>query len=82
MVYIKENIVLPSNTKNFDGNTNRSLLSVEMKILKISGNIDVVLAKSYHQDISTTKQNMLGAFELKKGGNEEDAQVPPPQWSS
>mmetsp|Transcript_12197 Transcript_12197/g.17540 ORF Transcript_12197/g.17540 Transcript_12197/m.17540 type:complete len:317 (+) Transcript_12197:291-1241(+) len=75
MSYIKENIVLPSNTKILDGITNSSLLSVEMKNLKISGNIDVVLAGSRHQGLSTARQNMLGAFELKKRENEENTKI-------
>jgi hypothetical protein len=46
-------------------------LGVEMEDIeiKVSGNFDVVIAGSHHQDITTTRQHMWGGLELKKRDN-------------
>ena len=43
--------------------------------VKIKGSIDVVMAASHHQHISTVRQNILVGIELKKDTDKEDAKI-------
>ena len=79
MAYLRnnENLVLPRDTIIFDGNSDGEFLNVQMEgfRIKTSGNIDVPLANNRHQSLATVKENMLGAFELKKDTNREHAKI-------
>ena len=79
MAYLRnnENLVLPPDTIMFDGNSDGEFLNVQMEgfRVKTSGNIDVPLANSRHQSLATVKENMLGAFELKKDTNKEHDKI-------
>lgn len=79
MAYFRnnENLVLPPDTKIFDGNSDGEFLNVQMEgfRVKTSGNIDVPLAHNRHQSLATVKENMLGAFELKKDTDKEHARI-------
>lgn len=76
MAYLnnKNNITLPLGGKLFEGSTDSYFLGVEMVDLgiKTKGHIDVVIADSHHQDLSTTRQNMWGGIKLKKKENDKD----------
>ena len=72
------NIELPENTQLFEGDLDKNLLSVRFlrfDCLKVSGNIDVILASSHHQSIATVRQNILVGIELKKDTNRKDQQI-------
>lgn len=76
MAYLRNtsNIEFPPNTQLFEGASEKELLSVKFwgfGNIKTSGNIDVVLADSRHQDLSTVRQNMLVGIELKKDTNKD-----------
>ena len=79
MAYLRnnKNLVLPPDTIIFDGNADGELLNVQMEgfRVKTSGSIDVPLANSRHQSLAIVKENMLGAFELKKDTNEAHANI-------
>lgn len=79
MEYLRnpENIVLPRDAIIFDGNADGEFLNVRMEgfRVKTSGNIDVLLAESRHQSLATLRENLLGAFELKKDTNKEHAKI-------
>lgn len=80
MAYLRDssNIVLPQGTQLFEGNSDKELLSVRFLgfgNVKISGNIDVVVASSIHQSIATIRQNILVGIELKKDTNQEHAKI-------
>jgi len=69
MAYLRKNIPWPQETKLFEGSLAKDLLSVDVlgfDTLKTSGNIDVVLTSSRHQEIHTVRQHILMGIELKK----------------
>lgn len=73
----EKNIRLPKGGKLFEGSADPQLLGVDIEVIgiKTSGNIDVVLAESRHQDITTTRQNMWAGIELKKDDNTSKAEI-------
>ena len=73
----QNNITLPNGGKLFEGNSVDDFLSLDMGALevKMSGNIDVVLAAERHQDVETTRENMWAGIELKKEENKRHAEI-------
>jgi hypothetical protein len=75
MAYLNKNITLPPHSKLFDATMMRGLLSTEIvpHDVRISGNIDIVLAAEHHQKALTTRNEMWAGIELKKDMNDTKA---------
>ena len=69
MAHLREHFVWPDGFGLFDCNEAPNLLSMEEDCFKVSGNIDVVVARQEDVNQETIRQNIRTGIELKKDNN-------------